>query len=73
MEIDHKNPRAAVWTSRRVTRGASKIRVLVVDVCKGIGDISARPVADSARQQANDGIVRLTSSSICGTDLHMNP
>jgi len=31
MGNDHRNPRAAVWTSRRVTRGASKLRVLVVD------------------------------------------
>jgi two-component system, OmpR family, response regulator len=31
MGNDHRNSRAAVWTSRRVTCGASKIRVLVVD------------------------------------------
>ena len=31
MGNDHRNGRAAIWTSRRVTRGASKIRVLVVD------------------------------------------
>jgi CheY-like chemotaxis protein len=31
MGNDDGNLRAAVWTSRRVTRGASKIRVLVVD------------------------------------------
>jgi len=31
MGNDHRNPREAVWTSRRVTRGTSKLRVLVVD------------------------------------------
>ena len=31
MRNEHRNARAAVWTSRRVRRGASKIRVLVVD------------------------------------------
>jgi two-component system, OmpR family, response regulator len=31
MGNEHRNARAAVWTSRRVRRGASKIRVLVVD------------------------------------------
>jgi two-component system, OmpR family, response regulator len=31
MGNDQRNSRAAVWTSRRVTRGASKLRVLIVD------------------------------------------
>ena len=31
MGNDQRNARAAVWTSRRVTRGASKLRILVVD------------------------------------------
>lgn len=40
-------------------------------VFKGIGDISLETVADPTLQQDNDAIVRLTSSAICGTDLHM--
>jgi threonine dehydrogenase-like Zn-dependent dehydrogenase len=40
-------------------------------VFKGIGDISLDTVPDPALQQDNDAIVRLTSSAICGTDLHM--
>lgn len=28
---EYRNARAAIWTSRRVTRGTSKIRVLIVD------------------------------------------
>jgi two-component system, OmpR family, response regulator len=31
MGNDHRNARPAIWTSRRVPRGTSKIRVLVVD------------------------------------------
>src|SRR6195952_6021926 len=40
-------------------------------VFHGIGDISLDTVADPELQQDNDAIVRLTSSAICGTDLHM--
>jgi threonine dehydrogenase-like Zn-dependent dehydrogenase len=40
-------------------------------VFKGIGDISLDTVSDPTLQQDNDAIVRLTSSAICGTDLHM--
>jgi threonine dehydrogenase-like Zn-dependent dehydrogenase len=40
-------------------------------VFNGIGDISLDTVADPALQQDNDAVVRLTSSAICGTDLHM--
>jgi two-component system, OmpR family, response regulator len=31
MGNEHRNARAALWTSRRVMRGTSKLRVLVVD------------------------------------------
>jgi len=40
-------------------------------VFRGIGDISLDTVSDPTLQQDNDAIVRLTSSAICGTDLHM--
>jgi threonine dehydrogenase-like Zn-dependent dehydrogenase len=40
-------------------------------VFNGIGDISLDTVADPTLQQDNDALVRLTSSAICGTDLHM--
>lgn len=37
----------------------------------GIGDISLDNVAEPSLKQDSDAIVRLTSSAICGTDLHM--
>jgi threonine dehydrogenase-like Zn-dependent dehydrogenase len=40
-------------------------------VFRGIGDIRLEDVADPTIQQPNDAIVRLTTSAICGTDLHM--
>ena len=39
-------------------------------VFHGIGDIRLDDVAEPAIIDANDAIVRLTSSAICGTDLH---
>ncbi len=39
-------------------------------VFHGVGDIRLDDVADPKIQDANDAIVRLTSSAICGTDLH---
>ncbi|KIX85535.1 alanine acetyltransferase [candidate division TM6 bacterium JCVI TM6SC1] len=39
-------------------------------VFKAIGDIELQDVADPAIQDAQDVIVRLTRSAICGTDLH---
>ncbi len=39
-------------------------------VFKAIGDIALQDVADPAIQEAQDVIVRLTRSAICGTDLH---
>jgi threonine dehydrogenase-like Zn-dependent dehydrogenase len=39
-------------------------------VFNGVGDISVQSVADPAIQDPNDIIVKLTSSAICGTDLH---
>jgi threonine dehydrogenase-like Zn-dependent dehydrogenase len=39
-------------------------------VYNGVGDISVQTVADPTIQDANDVIVKLTSSAICGTDLH---
>lgn len=39
-------------------------------VFNGVGDISVQDVADPAIEEDNDIIVRLTSSAICGTDLH---
>lgn len=40
-------------------------------VFHGIGDIRLDTVPDPGMQQPTDAIVRLTSSAICGTDLHM--
>jgi threonine dehydrogenase-like Zn-dependent dehydrogenase len=40
-------------------------------VFHGIGNISLDTVPDPKLQHDNDAIVRLTSSAICGTDLHM--
>lgn len=40
-------------------------------VFHGIGDIRLDQVSDPRIEQANDAIVRLTASAICGTDLHM--
>lgn len=40
-------------------------------VFHGIGDIRLDSVPDPALQAPSDAIVRLTSSAICGTDLHM--
>lgn len=39
-------------------------------VFKAIGDIELQDVANPAIQEAQDVIVRLTRSAICGTDLH---
>jgi threonine dehydrogenase-like Zn-dependent dehydrogenase len=36
-----------------------------------IGNISLDTVPDPSLERDNDAIVRLTSSAICGTDLHM--
>jgi threonine dehydrogenase-like Zn-dependent dehydrogenase len=40
-------------------------------VWHGIGDIRLEEVPEPQIQQPTDAIVRLTASSICGTDLHM--
>lgn len=40
-------------------------------VWRGIGDIRLENVPDPGIEKPNDAIVRLTSSAICGTDLHM--
>jgi threonine dehydrogenase-like Zn-dependent dehydrogenase len=40
-------------------------------VFRGIGDIRLENVDEPKLQKPNDAIVRLTSSAICGTDLHM--
>ncbi|MEX3686852.1 zinc-dependent alcohol dehydrogenase [Paraburkholderia sp. BR14263] len=40
-------------------------------VFHGIGDIRLDTVPDPTIQQPTDAIVRITSSAICGTDLHM--
>ncbi len=40
-------------------------------VFHGIGDIRLDTVADPKIKDATDAVIRLTSSAICGTDLHM--
>lgn len=40
-------------------------------VFHGIGDIALEDVKEPTIKQANDAIVALTASAICGTDLHM--
>jgi threonine dehydrogenase-like Zn-dependent dehydrogenase len=40
-------------------------------VFHGIGDIRLDTVPDPTIQQPTDAVVRITSSAICGTDLHM--
>ncbi len=40
-------------------------------VFHGVGDIRLDDVPEPKIQESNDAIVRLTSSAICGTDLHM--
>jgi threonine dehydrogenase-like Zn-dependent dehydrogenase len=40
-------------------------------VFRGIGDIQIEQVPDPHIQETTDAIVRITSSAICGTDLHM--
>src|SRR3954469_7077641 len=40
-------------------------------VFHGIGDIRLEDVSDPSIQEPTDAIVRITSSAICGTDLHM--
>jgi len=40
-------------------------------VFHGIGDIRLDDVSEPAIEQPNDAVVKLTSSAICGTDLHM--
>jgi threonine dehydrogenase-like Zn-dependent dehydrogenase len=40
-------------------------------VFHGVGDIRLDDVSEPKIQDPNDAIVRLTSSAICGTDLHM--
>ncbi|MGF6612802.1 threonine dehydrogenase-like Zn-dependent dehydrogenase [Paraburkholderia sp. WSM4175] len=40
-------------------------------VFHGIGDFRLDDVPDPQLQQPADALVRLTSSAICGTDLHM--
>ena len=40
-------------------------------VFRGVGDIRLENVPEPKIQKPNDAIVRLTSSAICGTDLHM--
>ena len=39
-------------------------------VYRGIGDIRIEDVPEPRIQEPTDAIVRLTSSAICGTDLH---
>jgi threonine dehydrogenase-like Zn-dependent dehydrogenase len=39
-------------------------------VLRGVGDIRIEDVPEPKIEQPTDVIVRLTSSAICGTDLH---
>jgi threonine dehydrogenase-like Zn-dependent dehydrogenase len=45
--------------------------VMKAVVFHGIGDIRLEDVSEPTLQQPTDAIVRITSSAICGTDLHM--
>jgi threonine dehydrogenase-like Zn-dependent dehydrogenase len=40
-------------------------------VFHGVGDIRLDDVEEPKIQEPTDAIIRLTSSAICGTDLHM--
>jgi glutathione-independent formaldehyde dehydrogenase len=40
-------------------------------VYQGIHDIAVREVPDAAIEEATDAVIRVTSSAICGSDLHM--
>lgn len=40
-------------------------------VFRGVGDIRLEEVADPELEQETDAIVRMTSTAICGTDLHL--
>src|SRR5215218_7533180 len=40
-------------------------------VFHGVGDIRLDEVPEPTIQEPTDAVVRLTSSAICGTDLHM--
>ena len=40
-------------------------------VFHGIGDIRLDDVPEPKLQRGTDAVVRITSSAICGTDLHM--
>jgi len=46
-------------------------RYMKAVVFHGVGDIRLDDVPEPKIQEPTDAIVRLTSSAICGTDLHM--
>lgn len=50
---------------------AGEVRVMKAIVFHGVGDIRLDDVPDPRIEQPTDAVVRLTSSAICGTDLHM--
>src|SRR4051795_8142816 len=40
-------------------------------VYRGVGDIGIESVPDPSISQPTDAVVRITTSAICGTDLHL--
>src|SRR5215475_14278885 len=53
--------------SAKIRQGRESMRAVV---WHGVGDISLDNVPEPKLEQSTDAIVRITTSAICGTDLH---
>ncbi len=73
---DRRTAQALRLTASRTgsRRGLSnrKRRIVKAVVFKGVGEIGVDDVADPPKlEQPTDAIIRITTSAICGTDLHL--
>ena len=61
----------AIGIDRHLQRRSFRRRRRPRPAFHGLGDIRIDNVAEPRIEQSTDAIIRLTSSAICGTDLHM--
>src|SRR5437763_2249211 len=59
------------WCTERTDRTPGRRRRMKAVVFHGIGDIRLEEVAEPEIKDPTDAVVRITTSAICGTDLHI--
>src|SRR6185312_14553913 len=58
----------AFWYSRRDMGGGRPVRAVTV---RGVDEVTVEVVEDARIEAPTDALLRVTSSAVCGTDLHI--